>query len=66
MSIHGEYRLDGSWIGYDYDRQMCIDTNSDAERDHDRALGSACNPLLLSRLSVHDMLAAEHQATPFI
>lgn len=45
MSLQGAYRKDGSWIGFDYDRQVWIDTDPKAERDPTRKLGSACNPL---------------------
>ena len=42
--LQGEYRADGTWIGYDYDRQEWIDTSPDAERDGAYPIGSACNP----------------------
>lgn len=45
MSIRGAYRQDGSWIGYDYERQAWIDTSPSADRDETCSLGSACNPL---------------------
>ena len=44
-NLHGEYRPDGSWIGYDYDKQLWIDTSPLAERDPAYPAGSACNPL---------------------
>lgn len=43
--VHGEYRPDGSWIGYDYAHQHWIDTSPTAERDSNYPAGSACNPL---------------------
>jgi hypothetical protein len=42
---NGAYRPDGSWIGYDYARQVWIDTATTAERDASYPAGSACNPL---------------------
>lgn len=45
MSQHGDYRADGSWIGFDYETQEWIDTHSDAERNSTCKPGSASNPL---------------------
>ena len=45
MSMHGEYRQDGSWIGFDYDRQVWIDTSPVTARDTTKTPGSASNPL---------------------
>lgn len=43
--IYGEYRPDGTWIGYDYDEQHWIDTAPYTQRDPAYPAGSACNPL---------------------
>ena len=45
MRLHGEYRPDGSFIGFDYQTQAWIDTRQDAERDSNSRPGSASNPL---------------------
>ena len=41
----GAERADGSVIGFDYGRQMWIDTSLRAQRDPATEPGSACNPL---------------------
>ncbi len=43
--LRGDVRVDGSYIGYDYDRQQWIDTSPTATRDPSAPLGSARNPL---------------------
>ena len=45
MSTQGAYRLDGSWVGFDYDSQTWTDTAPYAKRDATCKPGSACNPL---------------------
>lgn len=43
--VYGDYRADGSWIGFDYAHQQWIDTSPTAERDSQYPAGSAGNPL---------------------
>lgn len=43
-SIRGTRRPDGSFVGYDYNRQEWIDTSFAALRDPSKPLGSASNP----------------------
>lgn len=44
MTIRGDYRQDGTFIGFDYASQCWIDTGS-TERDTSAKPGSASNPL---------------------
>ena len=45
--LQGAWRLDGSFVGYDYARQVWIDTSPDANDTRNRRAlpGSAANPL---------------------
>lgn len=44
-NIRGSYRPDGSYIGYDYGRQVWVDTSPAAQRDQGSKPGSALHPL---------------------
>lgn len=44
-NVQGEYRQDLSFFGYDYERQVWVDTSPLALRDAEYRPGSASNPL---------------------
>lgn len=44
-TIHGTWRDDGTFIGFDYVHQHWYDTSETCGRDRSRPAGSAANPI---------------------